>query len=74
MHLILSNKQVWLPLNWLIHIVGALQYLTSTKPDICYIVNKVCQFMHTPTEDHWAAIKHILRYLQATATYGLHIT
>jgi hypothetical protein len=55
-------------------IVGALQYLTFTRPDICYAVNKVCQFMHAPTEDHLSAVKRILRYLQATATYGLHIT
>jgi histone deacetylase 1/2 len=55
-------------------IVGALQYLTFTRPDICYAVNKVCQFMHAPTEDHWAAVKHILRYLQATTSYGLHVT
>ena len=55
-------------------IVGALQYLTFTRPDICYTVNKVCQFMHAPTEDHWSAVKRILRYLQDTASYGLHIT
>jgi histone deacetylase 1/2 len=30
--------------------------------------------MYAPTEDHWAVVKHILRYLQATKTYGLHIT
>jgi histone deacetylase 1/2 len=30
--------------------------------------------MHAPTEDHWAAVKSILRYLQATSSYGLHIT
>ena len=29
--------------------------------------------MHVPTEDHWSAVKRILRYLQATTTYGLHI-
>jgi hypothetical protein len=23
-------------------IIGALQYLTFTRPDICYVVNKVC--------------------------------
>jgi hypothetical protein len=33
-------------------IVGALQYLTFTRPDICNAVNKVCQFMHAPTDSH----------------------
>jgi len=60
--------------TWYCQIVGALQYLTFTGPDICYAINKVCQVMHAPTEDHWFAIKRILRYLQATTTYGLHIT
>ena len=55
-------------------IVGALQYLTFIRPDICYAVNKVCQFMHAPTDDHWVVVKHILHYLQATTTYGLNIT
>ena len=55
-------------------IVGGLQYLTFTRPDTCYVVNKVCQFLHAPTEDHWFAVKRILRYLQATTTHGLHIT
>jgi hypothetical protein len=55
-------------------IVGALQYLTFTRPDICYAVNKVCQFMHAPTEGHWAAVKLILRYLKGTSSFGLHLT
>jgi hypothetical protein len=33
-------------------IVDALQYLIFTRPDICYAVNKVCQFMHALTESH----------------------
>jgi len=45
-------------------IIGALQYLTFTRSDICYAVNMVCQFMHAPTASHWAAVKHILRYLK----------
>ena len=55
-------------------IVGALQYLTFTRPDICFAVNRVCQFMHAPTDSHWGAVKRILRYLRGTTTYGLHIT
>ncbi|XP_019163451.1 PREDICTED: uncharacterized protein LOC109159794 [Ipomoea nil] len=30
-------------------IAGALQYLTITRPDLSYIVNRLCQCMHTPT-------------------------
>ena len=30
--------------------------------------------MHTPTESHWAVIKHILRYLKGTYSFGLHLT
>lgn len=32
--------------------VGALQYITLSRPDITFPVNKVCQFIHTPTENH----------------------
>ncbi|XP_041020372.1 uncharacterized mitochondrial protein AtMg00810-like [Juglans microcarpa x Juglans regia] len=52
-------------------IVGSLQYLSLTRPDISYAVNKVCQFKHTPKLPHWVAIKRILRYLKATINHGL---
>jgi histone deacetylase 1/2 len=52
-------------------IVGALQYVTLTRPDISYSVNKVCQFLHSPTDSHWTAVKRILRYLQGTLTHEL---
>jgi histone deacetylase 1/2 len=53
--------------------VGALQYLTLTRPDISYEVNKVCQFLHTPTDVHWTAVKRILRYIQQTKEVGLRV-
>jgi histone deacetylase 1/2 len=54
-------------------VVGALQYLTLTRPDISFPVNKVCQYLHAPTTAHWSAVKRILRYVQGTKDYGLKI-
>jgi hypothetical protein len=54
-------------------IVGALQYLTLTRPDISFAVNKVCQFLHSPATIHCTAVKWILRFLKHTLDVGLHI-
>lgn len=54
-------------------VVGALQYVTLSRSDIAFAVNKVCQFMHAPTEFHWSTVKRILRYLRGTVDCGLLI-
>ncbi|KAK4377274.1 hypothetical protein RND71_003570 [Anisodus tanguticus] len=54
-------------------LAGALQYLTFTRPDITYVVQQVCLFMHDPRVEHMNAIKCIIRYIQGTLDYGLHL-
>ena len=53
--------------------VGALQYVTITRPEISFSVNRVCQFMQNPIEEQWKVMKRILRYLQGTLHHGLHL-
>jgi histone deacetylase 1/2 len=55
-------------------VVGALQYLTLTRPDLAFAVNKVCQFLHAPTTSHWTTVKRILRYVRDTSGLGIKIT
>lgn len=52
-------------------VVGSLQYLAFTRPDICFAVNKLSQFMHCPTDEHWQATKRVLRYLAGTSSHGI---
>ena len=52
-------------------LVGALQYLTITRLDLSYAVNQVSQFLHAPMQDHFQAVKRIMRYVKGTLSYGL---
>ena len=52
-------------------LVGSLNYLTITRPDISFAVQQVSQFMQAPRHLHLAAVRRIVRYLQGTPTRGL---
>jgi hypothetical protein len=42
--------------------------------DICFAVNRVCQFIRASINSHWAIVKCIMCYFQGITSYGLHIT
>jgi hypothetical protein len=53
-------------------LVGALLYLsTSTRPDISFAVGVLTRFMANPLDAHYAAAKHVLKYVKGTASMGL---
>ena len=56
-------------------IIGSLIYLAgATKLDISYAVNKLCRFASNPEDDHWKALKRVVRYLKGTMDYRIHYT
>ena len=55
-------------------LIGSLIYLVNTRPDSCYAVNTLNQFMVEPKRAHWATTKHVLRYIQGTIEHRLLYT
>ena len=51
--------------------VGALQYLTITRPNISFDVNRACQTMYDPSPLDWQRVKHLLCYLKGTISDSL---
>ena len=47
-------------------IIGGLRYLTHTRLGIAFAVGYVSCFMEDPREDHWSAVKRLLRYVKGT--------
>ena len=51
--------------------IGSLIYLTNMRPNICFAVNTLSQFLTDPRHVHLIVVKNILRYLKGTVDYGL---
>nr|GEZ41310.1 hypothetical protein [Tanacetum cinerariifolium] len=51
--------------------IGSLMYLTSSKPDIMFLVSACARFQVTPKLSHLNAVKRIFRYLKGKPCLGL---
>ncbi|XP_066477869.1 uncharacterized protein [Tiliqua scincoides] len=55
-------------------LLGSLMYLSQwTRPDIAMVCNLLARASNQPTQRHWLAAKHILRYLKQTIDMSLYL-
>ena len=53
-------------------LVGKLLYIAgSTRPDLSVSVSMLASYVSNPTDQHWNALKKVLRYCKGTMTDGL---
>ena len=50
-------------------LVGQLLWLSNLRMDIMYAIKELSRGLASPTTDHWAKLKHLLRYLSGTKDY-----
>jgi hypothetical protein len=51
--------------------IGSLIYLSQTRTDIIFAVNKLARYMRRPGKAHFDALAHLLRYLRDNNNYGV---
>lgn len=53
-------------------LIGSLIYImTSTRPDLSWVVSKLSQHLAQPKRQHWETAKQVLRYLKGTIEHEL---
>lgn len=52
-------------------LIGKLLYLTITRPDICFSVQVLSQFMQHPKVSHWEAALRVVRYVKRSPGLGI---
>jgi len=55
-------------------LIGSLMYLTTTRPNIMYVVSLLSMFMESLKDTHWKVGKCILRYIEGLVNEGICYT
>jgi hypothetical protein len=53
--------------------INSLLYLTTSRPDIPFSVGVCARFQANPKESHMTTVKRILKYINATANFGVYL-
>jgi len=52
-------------------LIGSLLYLTTSRPDIMFVVCLCARYQANPKESHFKVAKRILKYLKGTTNVGI---
>ncbi|XP_023750146.1 uncharacterized mitochondrial protein AtMg00810-like [Lactuca sativa] len=52
-------------------LIGKLNFLVHTRPDLAYSIQYLSQFNQHPTQDHHEVAIHVLKYLKSSKVQGL---
>ncbi|XP_070014949.1 uncharacterized mitochondrial protein AtMg00240-like [Nicotiana sylvestris] len=55
-------------------LIGKLLYLTIARPDICFAIQVLSQFMQSPEESHIEATLRVVRYIKGSPGLGIHLS
>ena len=54
-------------------IIGSVMFLMHfTHPDITYAVSRLSRYTHNPSQEHWDALLHLLKYIRGISDWCLH--
>ena len=53
-------------------IIGSLMYMMNTRPDICFAVNTLSQYLVKPRRVHLIAANYVMMYIKGTIDFGLY--
>ena len=52
--------------------IGSLMYAAiGTHPDLAFAIQKLAQFSHALSDEHWKAVKRVLCYVKGTLDLGI---
>ncbi|XP_049360660.1 secreted RxLR effector protein 161-like [Solanum verrucosum] len=51
-------------------LIGSLLYLTTSRPDILFVVSLLSRLIHSSRDTHFTTTKRVLRYIKRTNKFG----